>query len=92
LYKEKHGGGYFIIRDEEENKPWLSVKNNNYSKLPKIINAKPKELAHFGIRFKQPIYKMGIKNMGLLEFLSKPEEYLDLLSADELFNVTREDG
>lgn len=93
LYEKNHGGAFYITKSEirnpksKTNSNYKIQKNKHYKQLPKLIKAKPKELPQFALFFNKPMYQTGCKAINKLKFLRNPEEYIDLLKPELLFEM-----
>lgn len=90
-YEVHNGAAYYVIdssrlsakgalRSEPEFAPNLS-----YQKVPELKRRLPRELPQYDLRFALPMYFTGVKNLGALDFLINPENYLDDLVPEKLF-------
>lgn len=91
LYEKNHGGAYYVCKNPKpvssESERFQIVENKHYKKLPKLIKARPKELPQFALKFNKPMYQTGCKAINKLKFLVNPEEYIDLLKPELLFEM-----
>lgn len=76
--KELHGSCYYVLDNQK------IVKNENYEKVPELVELKPKELPEFGITFDKPLLEMK-ENKKNLEFIKNTEKYKNILTIDKCF-------
>jgi glucose-6-phosphate isomerase len=78
-----HGAAYNAIKGAA-GKPEF-IKNTNYQNVPELKFLKPKELPQFGLINNQPAYITGQKSLDMLQFLIKPELYLQELTIENCY-------
>ena len=67
-YKEKKGGAYYELKDG-------FVKNTNYKNLPDLRIVKAKKVAQLGLNKSEEIYSLVKKDLSVLDFLNKPQDF-----------------
>ena len=80
-YENLRGSSYYLL----ESRGGQSVdfeKNSYYEQVPELIKVRPKEIPEFGINWDIPLKNIDPKK---LEFLLKPEKYLNLLTVENCF-------
>lgn len=82
-YENLRGAAYYVLESSDGSSIEFQ-KNSYYEKVPELIKLQPKEIPEFGILNKKPLYDM-IKTPQRLEFLTKPEKYLNLLTIENCF-------
>ncbi len=70
--QEKKGAAYYLLKDG-------FVKNPSYSSVADIRYLKPHEMPEFGLFHGKDMYEL-IRNPEKLRFLSKPQEFMGILS------------
>jgi glucose-6-phosphate isomerase len=80
--KKFHGAAYYTTKRENGTE---FVPNKNYKNIPELKKLKLKEIPEFGLIKGEPSYISGQKNPNMLEYLIKPELYLDKLSIQNCF-------
>ena len=92
LYEKNQGGGYYITKSQitnhksQINSKYTIVKNEHYQKLPKLIKARPKELHQLGLNFGKSMYLTGVKNINKLRYLTNPEDFIEQLKPNSVFD------
>ncbi len=82
-YENLRGAAYYVL-ESSDGKSVDFEKNSYYEKVPEITKLRPKEIPELGILKSRPLYEM-IKIPKSLEFLTKPEKYLNLLTVENCF-------
>jgi len=83
-YKTHHGAGYYIIKSED-NKPKF-LPNPNYPNIPDLKKLKPLDLPYFGLYKGKPMYLTGQNSPDMLQFIIKPELYLEQLTFENCYS------
>ncbi len=81
--KSHKGGCVFITKSEDG---YQVEKNPEYASCPEVKTLTPKELAEFALIFSHPMYQTGMEEVSKLEYLDKPENHIENLSADKVFD------
>lgn len=83
LFQELRGGCYHILDSDEAIE---FKKNPNYKTVPKLKKLRPKDVPDLGIQNgkEHPIWDLR-NDPQKLEWLIKPEKYLDLLTIEKLY-------
>ena len=91
-YERKAGGAFYVLQRDRLSPDGKSTSqdiefapNLNYSKLPKLILAKPRELPKFALVNSLPVYFSATRDLSVLDFLTSPENYLEDLTPEKLF-------
>jgi glucose-6-phosphate isomerase len=87
--KENQGGVYYICKNnkQDENSDFQIIKNKQYSKIPRLIMARPRELPQFGLFFGKPMYKSGTKDINRLDYLNNPENCSEEIKPENIFDI-----
>lgn len=78
-----HGAAYYVIKGTGGEPEF--VKNQSYQDVPPLKKLRPKELPQFGLVYNQPAYATGQKSPDMLQFLIKPELYLNQLTQEQCY-------
>ncbi|OGF82851.1 hypothetical protein A3B18_02130 [Candidatus Giovannonibacteria bacterium RIFCSPLOWO2_01_FULL_46_13] len=81
-YEDMRGSAYYIL--QSPNGEVRFEKNPQYEKVPDLIRLEPKEIPELGITWDASLLDMK-DNPKNLEFLIKPEKYLNLLTIENCF-------
>ena len=83
IFKNLRGAAYYLLESADGDSVEFE-KNSYYEKTPEIIKLRPREIPELGLIRRVPLYQ-AIKEHKNLEFLTKPEKYLDVLTIDNCF-------
>lgn len=83
-FENLRGAGYYLLESKESAQNVKFEKNSYYDEVPEIIKLRPREIPELGITWSTPLYDL-IKKPENLEFLTKPEKYLELLTIEKCF-------
>lgn len=92
-YEKNNGAAYYIVESQRLGSAGKTsveskfVPNMAYKTLPKVIEARPRELAQYELRSALPAYFTGVRDLSKLDFLVHPSKYLDELTAQKLFVI-----
>ena len=73
--KKMGGGAYFELVDN------TFIKNKNYDNLPELRKLRTKDFNDFGIKKGKDMYLIIREDPELLEFLNKPQDYIDIFDS-----------
>lgn len=91
-FEAHNGAAYYVIQSERLSSKGTTtfelefVPNLTYKSVPKLRPGRPRELPKYNLLAALPMYFTGTKNLDTLDFLVRPENYLDELAPEKLFN------
>ncbi|MBI4059784.1 glucose-6-phosphate isomerase [Candidatus Giovannonibacteria bacterium] len=83
IFENLRGGAYYLLESADGTSVEFK-KNAYYEKVPEIMKLRVREIPKFGLRRQVPLYQM-IKEPANLEFLTRPEKYLEFLTIEKCF-------
>lgn len=83
FYRTHHGAGYYLLAGEQNQ--IKSIPNPKYPNLPELKKLKPIDLPYFSLYSGRPMYQTGQNSPDMLQFLIKPELYLEQLTIENCF-------
>jgi len=85
-FENLRGAGYYLLESRELAQSVEFEKNSYYDEAPEIIKLRPREVPELSVNWQTPLYDL-IKKPENLEFLTKPEKYLELLTIEKCFRI-----
>ncbi len=86
IFENLRGAAYYLLESANGDSVEFE-KNSYYDKVPEIIRLRPREIPELGLIRRLSLYQ-AIKEPKNLEFLTKPEKYLELLTIEKCFKKT----
>ncbi len=90
-YEKHNGAAYYVMQSKhlgsggKTSMQSAFVPNLNYKTLPKLVEARPRELPQYELRSALPMYSACARDLSKLDFLVNPDKYIDDLTPEKLF-------
>ena len=90
-YEKHNGAAYYVMQSKHLGSGGKTstqssfVPNLNYKTLPKLVEARPRELPQYELRSALPMYNTCVRDLSKIDLLVNPDNYLDDLTPDKLF-------
>lgn len=90
-YEIHNGAAYYVMQSQrlaangQTTKDFEYTPNLSYKQVPKLNHVRARDYPQYDLLRALPSYFTGTKNLGTLDCLNNPENYLDVLTPGKLF-------